>query len=107
MKPAAHPIADLGFVNGSWRDVDLRKGVHGSLDWIALDSWDRVQGLLSQTGLLSQRVQDCVLLLHNNHCTLVSPHPTTRGPWFYCTPRYRAFYFTSVRTWLDLSALAL
>lgn len=55
--------ADLSFLNCSWRDEDLREGVHGSLDWIALDPRHRVQDLLCEPGLVSQGIQDWALLL--------------------------------------------
>lgn len=61
--------ADLGFFNSCWWDVDLGEGVHGSLHRVALDSWHRVEDLLCQSGLVSQGVQDCVLLLHKSHNT--------------------------------------
>lgn len=65
MKPVAHLVADLGFLNSFGRNIDLRKGVHGPLDWIAFDAWHRIEDFLCQTGLESQGIQDCVPLLHN------------------------------------------
>lgn len=77
MTPRAHLGPDLGFLNSLWWDVDLGKGVHGPLDWIALDPWHRVQGFLCQTGFMSQGIQDCALLLHNKRQTaLASGYPS-------------------------------
>lgn len=37
--PEPEVLADLGFFNSCWWDVDLGEGVHGSLHRVALDSW--------------------------------------------------------------------
>lgn len=52
----------------------MREGIHGSLDWVALDSRHRVQDLLRQFGLVSQGIQDQALLLGTNrtHSTQAS-----------------------------------
>lgn len=83
MKPVAHLVADLGFLNSFGRNIDLRKGVHGTLDWIAFDAWHRFEDFLCQTGLVSQGIQDCVPLLHNKkqHCisfTMSIYHPSVQ-----------------------------
>lgn len=54
---------DLGFLNRSWWDEDLREGVHGSLHWVALDPGHRAEDFLCKLGLVSQSVQDRALLL--------------------------------------------
>lgn len=67
-------VTDLSFLNCLWWEEDLREGIHGSLDWVALDSRHRVQDLLRQFGLVSQGIQDQALLLgtKRTHNTQVS-----------------------------------
>ena len=53
----------FGFFDGPLRNCNLGEGVHGSLDWVAFDTFDRVEQAGYQISLLFEAFENVILLL--------------------------------------------